>query len=337
MLGVDTARIKQGRRKKNRRSSSVHFLQKPKVKLHPLFIAVGVWHCFDGGLFLFLMSCIVALQHEFAHAYAAEKLGYTLHKIVLMPYGAVLDGDLQSLSIKDEISVALAGPLCNLLTAVFFAALWWFAPTMYAFTDTACQVSLSIALVNLLPAYPLDGGRVLHCLLVRAYLKKTPSEGKAEQKARALCRTLSLLVSLLLFTLFIVSACMGKWQTYLCLFALFLLIGALGNTSGDAVYAKIDVSKRKEMQRGIEIKRVAVLQTCTIKDALRFVGKSSYLVLEVYDEQEHKLFTLSQNQLAEYILRAPTPYATLQALHREETEHKENEKFQQKMQKNYKK
>jgi stage IV sporulation protein FB len=325
---VDIARIKKERRKKSRRSLPVPFSQKPKITLHPLFIAVGVWHCFDGGLFLFLMSCIVALQHEYAHAYIAEKLGYTLHKIVLMPYGAVLDGDLQSLSVKDEILVALAGPLCNLATAVFFAALWWFAPTMYAFTDTACQISLSIALVNLLPAYPLDGGRVLHCLLVRAYLKKSPNEGQAEQRARTLCRGLSLSLALVLLTLFIVFACTGKWQMYLGVFALFLLLGALGNKAGDAVYAKIDVSKKQEMQRGIEIKRVAVLQTCTIKDTLRFVGKNSYLVLEVYDEQENKLFTLPQNRLAAYILRAPTPYTTLQALYTEEAENKANKKTQ---------
>jgi stage IV sporulation protein FB len=126
-----------------------------------LFFIVGIVYAFTGGLPLFLMSCLVALQHECAHAFSASKLGYRLNKIVLMPFGAVIDGDLSGLSNKDEISIALCGPLCNLITAGFFVALWWCFPITYAYTDVACYVSLTIALVNLLPAYPLDGGRIL--------------------------------------------------------------------------------------------------------------------------------------------------------------------------------
>ena len=122
------------------------FIKKIKraIRLHPAFIAVGVWFCFTGNLFPFFLSCIVAIQHECAHAFAASKLGYKLNKIVLMPYGAVIDGDLRDISLKDEIVVAICGPLCNLLTAGLFAALWWFYPITYAFTDTACFSSLAI-------------------------------------------------------------------------------------------------------------------------------------------------------------------------------------------------
>ena len=264
---------------------------------------------------MFLMSCIVALQHEYAHAYAAEKLGYTLHKIVLMPYGAVLDGDLHALTVKDEISVAVAGPLCNLATAVFFAALWWFAPTMYAFTDTACYVSLSIALVNLLPAYPLDGGRVLRCVLTRAYAKTTLKEEVAVKKATRVCLVVSLTVSTLLLGAFIALLFARKVQIYLFAFGLFLLFGALGNKEKDAVYAKLSVSTQRSLKKGIEIKRVAVHGACTIKDALRFVGKNHYLVLEIYDEQENLRFTLSQNQLSQWVVLADTPYTPLQTLY----------------------
>ena len=98
-----------------------------------------------------MLSCLVAVQHECAHAFAAAKLGYKLNKIVLMPFGAVIDGDMRGITFKDEIFVAICGPLCNLITAAFFVAVWWFAPTMYAFTDTAFYSSLAIALVNLLP------------------------------------------------------------------------------------------------------------------------------------------------------------------------------------------
>ena len=126
---------------------------------------MGAWYAFTGELFLFLMSCLVALQHECAHAFAAAKLGYKLNRIVLMPFGAVIDGDLRGISLKDEIYVAICGPLCNLVTAAFFVAVWWCYPATYPYTDSACYSSLTVALVNLIPAYPLDGGRILKCAL----------------------------------------------------------------------------------------------------------------------------------------------------------------------------
>ena len=171
-------------RQQKRRSSFLFQNPFRLFRLHPLFLIVGVWYAFTGELFLFLLSALVAVQHECAHAFAAYKLGYKLNAIVLMPFGAVIDGDMKGISFKDEIYVALCGPFCNLITAVFFVALWWFIPTMYAFTDTVFYASLSIALVNFLPAYPLDGGRVLYCLLVNTFSKTQTEQAKAEAEIK---------------------------------------------------------------------------------------------------------------------------------------------------------
>ena len=58
-------------------------------RMHPLFLIVGIWYAFTGELFLFLLSALVAVQHECAHAFASAKLGYKLNRIILMPFGAV--------------------------------------------------------------------------------------------------------------------------------------------------------------------------------------------------------------------------------------------------------
>lgn len=280
-------------------------------RLHPLFLLVGVWYAITGELFLFFMSALVAIQHECAHAFASAKLGYKLHKIVLMPFGAIIDADLQGISFKDEIFVALCGPLCNLCTALFFGAIWWFAPTMYAFTDTAFYSSISIALVNLLPAYPLDGGRVLRCALTRALLKKYSQADKAEKIADRICRIISLLFSLAMLGSFVLQIMHGIPNITLLAFGLFLCVGAIGNRDKLAVYRKIDFSLHRPMQNGVEIRRVAVLDSCSLKTALRFITKGSYLVLEVYDEAENRLFNLTQNELARLLLLAKTPYQSL--------------------------
>ena len=295
------------RRQESRRFSSAK-PQKISFRLHPLFIAVGIWYAFTGELFLFLMSALVALQHECAHAFAAAKLGYRLRRIVLMPYGAIIDGDLQGISLKDEIFVALCGPLCNLLTAVFFVAFWWLTPTVYAFTDTACYSSLAIALINLLPAYPLDGGRIFQCALARLFLKTDPEEQKAEKKARRICRWITLLFGGLFLLAFLVLVWRKSPNFTLLAFGVFLLIGGFGNKEKNAVYDKMDISCRAILKKGVEIRRVAVARDCPLKDAFRFLAKGTYLVLEVYDEQERKLFDLSQNELSDLFLASKTPY-----------------------------
>ena len=288
-----------------------------RVRIHPLFWLVGVWYAFTGELFLFFLSALVAIQHELAHAYAAAKLGYSLNRVVLMPFGAVIDGDLKGISLKDEIFVAFCGPLCNLVTALFFASLWWFAPTMYAFTDVAFYSSLAIALINLLPAYPLDGGRILKCILTRKLSEKQADLALSEQKAEKICRFVTISFSLLFLSIFI-AQCFQKTQNFTLLaFGIFLFVGAFGNRDKSAVYSRVNFTQSQPLKKGVEIRRVAILATCPIKDAFRFLARGVYLVLELYDEQENHLCDLSQNELSTLFEKAPSPYTPLIALIRQ--------------------
>lgn len=288
--------------------------EKSFFRLHPLFLLTGVFYAFTGELFLFLLSALVAIQHECAHAFAAAKLGYKLDQIVLMPFGAVIDGDMKGLSFKDEIYVAACGPLCNLATALFFIAIWWITPDLYAYTDVACYASISIAAVNILPAYPLDGGRILKCALVRLFSKRQPIESAAEKIAERICRTLTLLFASALLIGFAALCFQQTYNFTLLAFGLFLLIGGLGNKDKAAIYDKIDFACHRPLAKGVEIKRVAVPQTLPIKDALKFFTKGCYLVLEVYDERQNKCFELPQNQFAELFSLAPSPYTPLKDL-----------------------
>lgn len=294
-------RKKQSGERKNRSSF---------FRLHPLFLVMGGYYAIKGELFLFVLSTLVAIEHELAHAFAAARLGYKLNKIVLLPFGAVIDGDMRG-TFKDEIIVALWGPLCNLLTALFFASIWWFEPTMYAFTDTAYFSSLSIALVNLIPAYPLDGGRVLQCSLSLLFSKGKADKGVAERKAKRICKGITFTCSALLFLAFIVQIFMGIYNLSLCVFALFLFFGGLGNKDKDAVYEKMDFSVQTLLKKGVIIRRIAIFKDCPVKDILRFIVRGEYLVLEVYDEKEEKILELPQNEFAKIFSQTATPYTPI--------------------------
>lgn len=283
-------------REPRRKNSFALFGPRRRFCVHPLFLLLGVYYSFVGRLPVFLLGTLVALQHECAHAFAAAKLGYKLNRVVLMPYGAVIDGDLGGIGFRDEMFVAVWGPLCNLFTAAGFAALWWFFPDTYAFTDTACFVSLAIAAVNLLPAYPLDGGRVLRCALC---LHMPP------KRAERICRGITLAFAATLLAAF-VAQCVKKTPNFTLLaFALFLAVGAFGNTKADeAKYVKINFSSKDAFRRGVEIRRVAVTTDCTLKRAVGFVERDKYLILDVYDREENYLGEIRQNELAELFFSA---------------------------------
>ena len=120
----------------------------------------------------------------------------------------------------------------------------------------------------------------------------------------------------MLLTFFALLAAKGKWNFSLLAFTLFLAVGAFGNRDKQAVYGKLDFSCRNALEKGVEIRRVAVLDRCTVKQALRFLGRGSYLLLEVYDKNERHLFDLSQNELSELFLQSASPYDTLGKLYK---------------------
>src|SRR5215212_9250529 len=122
---------------------------------------------------------ICVLLHEFGHSLVAQRLGLEIHSITLLPLGGV--SNLESLPEKpsDEVKITLAGPLVNVVLApIFFGVglLLGGVPRMPAdlFTGIGSvgqfffylgYLNVVLAVFNLIPAFPLDGGRVLRALL----------------------------------------------------------------------------------------------------------------------------------------------------------------------------
>jgi Zn-dependent protease/CBS domain-containing protein len=156
------------------------------VKIHLTFFLLLAWIGFayylqggtpaalEGILFILLLFLCVLL-HEFGHALAARRYGIPTPDITLLPIGGV--ARLQRMPDKpsQELVVALAGPAVNVVIALILALLLGRTTGLAELAQLedprvsllAKLLSVNIALVvfNLLPAFPMDGGRVLRALL----------------------------------------------------------------------------------------------------------------------------------------------------------------------------
>jgi Zn-dependent protease len=115
------------------------------------------------GVFVVLLAFGSVILHEFGHALTARKLGVGVSSIELHFFGGVASLTSQPKSANDEALIAAAGPAVSFaLAAVGYTLL---AATGLGVFGLLGAVNLVIAVFNLLPALPMDGGRIFRALL----------------------------------------------------------------------------------------------------------------------------------------------------------------------------
>jgi Zn-dependent protease len=155
------------------------------IKIHITFILFLVWIAFsawsrggaaaalDSTLFIVLLFACVVL-HEFGHITAARRYGIRTPEVTLLPIGGVASLQRLPSDPAQELVVALAGPAVNLVIGLLLIAVVGSAhfrdldqidnPHLSLLGRLAIA-NIFLVVFNLIPAFPMDGGRVLHALL----------------------------------------------------------------------------------------------------------------------------------------------------------------------------
>lgn len=185
-------------------SATSELFQSPTSYLLGLLAAVGLF--------------LSVLLHELGHALTARAYGVQTREITLWLLGGVAQLEQIPRTRGTEAVIAIAGPLVSILLAGLFGLLRGAVPTDAAvgqfLLGYLAYINLSLALFNLLPALPLDGGRILRSLLAlyKPYLEAT--------------RTAVTLSKILAFALGLLGLFMGN--LFLILIALFVFMAASG-------------------------------------------------------------------------------------------------------------
>ena len=206
--------------------------QSPLVALVTALVVVALFFC--------------VLLHEFGHSLIAQRLGLQVPDITLLPIGGL--ARLKSLPDKpaDEVKIAIAGPLVNVVLApIFFAIASLLGANLLAPPDLLegvtsvgevivylGYINVALAVFNLIPAFPMDGGRVLRGLLATRL---------GPVRATDISSSIGQLFAISFFVLGFLS------NPFLILIAVFIFFGA----SGEA-----QMVRQRELMQGLAVSDV---------------------------------------------------------------------------------
>ncbi len=171
------------------------------------------------------------IVHELAHSIVARHHGLKIRGITLFLFGGVAELDAEPVDATVELRVAIVGPVASLLLAALFGSALALAlargggafPGLMAVLGYLATVNLALALFNMIPAFPLDGGRVFRALLWRS----SGDPVKATQRAVSVSAIFAWgLIGLGVVAMFGAGPVAGLWPI---LVGLFLL--AIGRAS----------------------------------------------------------------------------------------------------------
>jgi Zn-dependent protease/CBS domain-containing protein len=164
-----------------------------EVRIHLTFFLLLLWFwvsyyhqggtpaAIEGTLFILaVFACVVA--HEFGHALTARLYGIRTPDITLLPIGGVARLERMPEKPAHEILVAIAGPAVNVVIAGLLILLFGANSNLNTldkidsssvdFVTRLAAVNIFLVLFNMIPAFPMDGGRVLRAILAISYPRK---------------------------------------------------------------------------------------------------------------------------------------------------------------------
>lgn len=120
---------------------------------------------------LFFVSLLI---HELAHSVVAVARGIPVHRITFFLFGGMAQTSRESRTPGEEFLIAIAGPVSSLLLGFLFLTVWYlgadagWTPLVVGSAAYIGVLNLVLAVFNMLPGFPMDGGRVLRAAIWRA-------------------------------------------------------------------------------------------------------------------------------------------------------------------------
>lgn len=250
----------------------------------------------------------IVTVHELAHVVVARRLGQRVEEIELLPFGGVarVESPLE-LNPAVERTVAVAGPMANFVllgAGLFFLTYRILSPSWVRFF---VEANAALGLFNLLPALPLDGGRIL-----RSYLVERLGFGRATTFAVKLGKCLA-------FGLMVIGSvglATGLFSVSFVVLSIFIYVAA-NKEQANAFFVLFRYVTRKkdevQSQTTLQVEQLAVTHEARIRDVFQRIVPRRYHVIWVLDESGEIIGVITETDFIDGLLLRgmDTPLRTL--------------------------
>jgi stage IV sporulation protein FB len=269
--------------------------QKISLRIHPLLWVVACSAVWTGYFIEFFTLFVLVLIHEMGHVAAAKSYGWRIRAIELLPFGGVAQTEeWGTVSAKEEVVVALAGPFQHvamiLISLLFYEAGWWTRD----WTQYFIHGNVMIACFNLLPIYPLDGGKVIQAGLSLLFPFR-------------ICIDITLWISSFLSLMLAAAALFWFKQgilIHLFLISLFLLYSNLMALKQRRYqFMRFLLSRTRPRISAKPVKKITVNGNTELKKVVRCFYKERYHIVEVTDEKGNVIGFLAEETLLNKFLQ----------------------------------
>jgi stage IV sporulation protein FB len=268
------------------------------IKAHPLFLSVVVVALVFGFVGELLLMFAIVLFHEYGHWYVANRLGWHVKAIRLLPFGGEVIADISHVTnAREELLVALAGPAVNVLFIMFILVLKFTFGFDGYWYDYFLQANVTILLFNLLPVMPLDGGKIVHALLFHWI---------PYAKLQHVITHLSLIISLSICLFALTGINQSGLRFNLLLIGIFLLYSNLNMLRQlPFIFWRFLLHKWNEWQ--IDCGEQRSFLVIRVVDEFRAMS----LLKKVYRNRWHQFIILNRDQQKRYVIHESDVLETL--------------------------
>ena len=240
-----------------------------------------------------ILAFISIFLHEISHIVVAKRNGCKFNNFKIHIYGTNAEFiNIDELSKREKIEIYLAGPCMNLVIAFIFFLVGLIINN--SIIDKIININLSLLFFNILPAYPLDGSRILEIILSEKILYK---------KVNDIISKISYTIGVILLVIFIiVFAYSGVINVSILIAAIIICLITKGEKkSAMYILMRNIFVKRNKLLRNkyIENKSISVYYKLGLINVMAIIDKNRFNSFYILDDDLKLLFIMHEDELIE--------------------------------------
>ncbi len=241
------------------------------------------------------------IHHVLAHAMTAERLGCRIASIELQPFGCVARLVHQPTSPSENAAIAAAGPLISLLLSLGAVGMGRLFPESASGLEGFISFNLGIAVMNLFPVLPLDGGRLLESILTK-HMGRQRAIRLLTMAGCIFGSGLAILGALLIS----IDSSFDFSSIMPIITGCFILISAITERrrlGTDRMRLRLNADTKLRQGGALPVSAIAMNERATVREALAALSSSGYNLVLIVDGNLHNRGFISESELISAAMR----------------------------------